>query len=520
MQNVPLDYCISFATVQSEISLAVCRKLSMYCDLPKVEVWLYFVLWISGVLYSMYNVYLSDFDGSIHGVFTSGWSFINRKKDVSDFEWAMWVPFLYASAPWVCAHLVVAEIVRYAFKELLCLWYLMISTLYLLLHVGSVATLFMLMEPCLMYLLLQFRSRILIYAAGVFLLAFHNIDSRMNFLSIPYEYQYMLMISAAWIYMRGQSYCLDKLATVNTGPSVSDFVMMLGYCFYFPMLFLGPLVLYQEFEAGVLKPYAPWTLKRVKTFLLNVVRYSWWMLFLELFLHFIYVGALQMDVWYVTRLGAWAHYGMGYSMGVMFQMKYVITYGLSCTVARAEQIQTPNHPKCIGRIHLYSDMWRHFDQGLYFFLRKYIYIPMLGERPSFAVRLLASFTCFTFVYAWHRIHMFVLVWSVLNYLGVTIEAFSKAIASTTHYHKYEKYLFSTPQNIRRFHALIATPLFMMSALSNFYFFAGMSVGNQFVRRLFEGSLQENSTLFLFCYCCSQVSIEVKNWEQRKEKKQM
>jgi hypothetical protein len=75
---------------------------------------------------------------------------------------------------------------------------------------------------------------------------------------------------------------------------------------------------------------------------------------------------------YVIRLGAWAHYGMGYSMGVMFQMKYVVTYGLSCTLARAEQIRTPNHPKCIGRIHLYSDMWRHFDQGLYFFLRKYV----------------------------------------------------------------------------------------------------------------------------------------------------
>lgn len=75
---------------------------------------------------------------------------------------------------------------------------------------------------------------------------------------------------------------------------------------------------------------------------------------------------------YVTRLGAWAHYGMGYSMGVMFQLKYVVTYGLSCTVARAEQIRTPNHPKCIGRIHLYSDMWRYFDQGLYFFLRKYV----------------------------------------------------------------------------------------------------------------------------------------------------
>ena len=33
----------------------------------------------------------------------------------------------------------------------------------------------------------------------------------------------------------------------------------------------------------------------------------------------------------------------------------------------------PPHPKCIGRIHLYSDMWRHFDNGLYLFMQKYIY---------------------------------------------------------------------------------------------------------------------------------------------------
>jgi len=77
---------------------------------------------------------------------------------------------------------------------------------------------------------------------------------------------------------------------------------------------------------------------------------------------------------YVMRFGAWAHYGFGYGMGVMFQMKYVVAYGLGRTLARAEQMRTPNHPKCIGRIHLYSDMWRHFDQGLYFFLRKYVVI--------------------------------------------------------------------------------------------------------------------------------------------------
>ena len=96
--------------------------------------------------------------------------------------------------------------------------------------------------------------------------------------------------------MRVQSYCLDKLSSADIGPSVLDFVMMLGYCFYFPLLFLGPLVLYQEFESGVLKSYAPWTLQRVKTFLLNILRYLWWILFLELFLHYIYIGALQKKV--------------------------------------------------------------------------------------------------------------------------------------------------------------------------------------------------------------------------------
>jgi len=64
-------------------------------------------------------------------------------------------------------------------SQLLSVWYMMISVLYLLLHVGSLATLFMLIEPCLMYLLLQFRSHTVIYTAGLFFLVFHNIDSRM-----------------------------------------------------------------------------------------------------------------------------------------------------------------------------------------------------------------------------------------------------------------------------------------------------------------------------------------------------
>ena len=48
-------------------------------------------------------------------------------------------------------------------------------------------------------------------------------------------------------------------------------------------------------------------------------------------------------------------------------------YGWSCFLAKMDGVDAPPHPKCIGRIHLYSDMWRHFDNGLYLFMQKYIY---------------------------------------------------------------------------------------------------------------------------------------------------
>jgi hypothetical protein len=62
---------------------------------------------------------------------------------------------------------------------------------------------------------------------------------------------------------------------------------------------------------------------------------------------------------------------------------------------------------------------------------------MVGEKSSVSAKLLASLACFTFVCAWHGIYMFVVIWSTLNYLGITVEAVSKAVASTRQYQKYE-----------------------------------------------------------------------------------
>lgn len=58
-------------------------------------------------------------------------------------------------------------------------------------------------------------------------------------------------------------------------------------------------------------------------------------------------------------------------MGQYFHIKYVVQYGLSTALAAFEGVAVPRLPRCIGRVHLYSDMWKYFDPGLYNFLKMY-----------------------------------------------------------------------------------------------------------------------------------------------------
>ena len=143
-------------------------------------------------------------------------------------------------------------------------------------------------------------------------------------------------------------------------------------------------------------------------------------------------------------------------------------------VARTDGVEAPGHPACIGRVHLYSDMWRYFDAGLYEFMRDYIYLPIITSLPaSLFFKLLGSAICFSFVYVWHGTMDFILRWSILNFLGITLEGMAKAVAATETYQRLEDKI--SERMMRRLHAVLASPLLLMSSLSNFYFFAGSQV---------------------------------------------
>ena len=71
------------------------------------------------------------------------------------------------------------------------------------------------------------------------------------------------------------------------------------------------------------------------------------------------------------RMDLWTMSGMCCCISVFFMMKYIFFYGITRPFMKMDGIEPPDHPKCVGRIHCYSELWRYFDVGLHSFMHRY-----------------------------------------------------------------------------------------------------------------------------------------------------
>lgn len=498
--------------------------------LNKFESATYFFVWIGAIFYSIYQVHLTDhYFTDYHDTyedFRPGWSWIGRKMDISDREWRSWIPFMYQLIPWIVLHLLGGQLIKRSFCKcslILSSWYIVSSIIFLWHYVGFMGVLLALIQPCVDRLLISFGSKILAWIVHLAIISIIYYEKTYgfvfeNWLGIEEEKYYMLTIALCWIQLRSISSCLDCITHDEEPKTLAGFVRSFlkttAYCLYLPTLFLGPVILYKDFLDGIEKQEL-WTVGRIFMFFLNLLRFIFWLFFTEFGMHFLYFNALQFFPEVVELLEPWAFFGMGYCMGQYFLNKYVVIYGIWSSVTRLDDIEAPPNPKCIGRIHLYSDMWKHFDRGLYKFLLRYIYIPSLGIESG-ARKLFASFLCFSFVFLWHGMELFIFIWSFLNFFGLTIEYFATAIGNSAKYRELTMNNLS-PGNIRRLHCILASPLLAMSAMSNFYFFAGAEIGHLYFRRvLFTDSWTTVLLLLFTLYCCCQVSLDLKRFEKQKE----
>ena len=145
---------------------------------------------------------------------------------------------------------------------------------------------------------------------------------------------------------------------------------------------------------------------------------------------------------------------------------------------------------------------------------RYYYSPItkrLGN--SIVVKLLGSAVTFTFIFLWHGIKYYIFWWSILNFFGITLEATARAVGDMPKYQRIERLLLS-PRGRRRFYCVLGAPLFLMSILSNFYFFMGKDLGDVFWTRSWGSWPLGTPVILLAMYCGAQTSFEMKNWEIR------
>ena len=445
--------------------------------------------------------------------------------DVADHEWITWKTTASQVGVFVLLYPVLSWLVKKHLPRHSLLFSAVYSVMVTWALLGGWAILYIYVCIFVMFGVHLLNSAILVWAVSIsYILLLNTFPLRdfKDWIFPDHEGQmhegYLTSVLLAWINARCVSFSLDRIwgRVEREESTLEGLTMLSAYSFYLPLGIMGPLVTSKTFKMSFQSDPPPLTLKLVWESLFGVGRYLLWLVVTDVSSYVTFQQAFTYHPNIVSSLSLWALCGMGYAMGQFFHLKYVVMYGMSSHLARVDGVKAPGHPACIGRVHLYSDMWRHFDSGLYEFMRDYIYLPVISLLPaSLFFKLLGSAICFSFVYVWHGTMDFVLIWSLLNFLGITLEGVARALASHPTYLSLEERL--TPEMVRRLHALLASPLLVMSSLSNFYFFAGSTVGHIFVRRIILESWPLGMpTLLAFFYCCCQTSIEAKNYKLKWE----
>ncbi|KAG5891423.1 hypothetical protein JTB14_031489 [Gonioctena quinquepunctata] len=423
------------------------------------------IIWVFSVLFSIFSFSIRAKDyfrnyRDEYNDFSEGIELLSTRRDKSDLEWESINYLLRHYYPWILLYMIVSEISRYFYKskEVLQIWHILFTTTYVLLKLGHIPLFLLLTQPVLFRTVKCLGSEniytwICSGASIAYLTIYKSLNTEQDLWDLNEYESYLFTMALFWMNLKCTSYYLELPKSTNT----LDF---------FSLLF--------------------------------------WFAFGHVCLHFVYVNSASLQLELIENLDSWSLYGYGYTMGQFFHLKYVVLYGLSTSIASFENIEVPHLPRCIGRIHLYSDMWKCFDPGLHKFLLRHIYIPLIRvtNKP------IASLLCFGFIFVWHGLEIHILIWAALNYIGIMIECLLWPVSKRNETKTNEPWT-----RIRD--CLLASPLLAMSAISNFYFFAGKEVGDIFLRRISTDKPRNTIVLLMILYCCCQVSTQFRSVSARK-----
>uniref|UniRef100_A0A182JYR4 Uncharacterized protein n=1 Tax=Anopheles christyi TaxID=43041 RepID=A0A182JYR4_9DIPT len=473
---------------------------------PSTELIVCAVFYICCLIYSFYKNYeLSNENLANYNSLDAGWSLLNyRRRDDFDWEWEHYLGFVQRNGIYFLLHLIATEVSRHFcakhMSTVLTIYGMVV--IYCMYNVTVLAVIlaqslsFYYANPPKYYRRTVWMKTFLWIAIINYFKVWYFYDKLNAHFDIDNDQLLELSLITSWNVIKCASFCLDKC---GEGPLAEHYSLrdLMAYLLYFPLLLMGPAIVYSRFKTlhnhfkGEIEPHTLpdrlWTLAK------RLMMAWFWILVMLAGQHFLYVNLIQQDLELLQYVNLWALYGLGFLMGQFFYIKYVVFYGVGIAFGRFDGIDMPAKPICIARVNQYSDMWKYFDRSLYEFLFKYIYTELCTKTSSLPRKVLASLATFAFIYIWHGVFLFILIWSLINWICILLERLVNHCTDAD----------------SRWRAVIGTHVFIPSVLSNFFFFASEKVGFIYLQRTYTEGLSNYIGLYVVSYCFYQTGQLVK-----------
>jgi len=475
--------------------------------LTRCEIFVYFGVYIAYIVVGLYKIYgLRDHIAKeAKFQFPEGWGFYpfsERRRDDSNDELENFGDFIASFWLFYLLHAAVQGVVRWKFPRLQCQAFAGVCALALGVNLDWTSMVLLAALIASYYLVSLATSKSLVWLLSAGWILCINLMQKNAWWTdrVGYTEYVLVIVTMSWSVLRGCSYSLSKMGAKQEDLGRYNLIQYLGYAMYFPCLTYGPIISYQRFAARREDEQQDWV-----RFVGGVLRSAIWWLVMQCALHYFYIHYMSRDVRMVEMMDSvfWQH-SAGYFIGQFFFLYYVVTYGLGIAFALQDGIPAPSRPRCIGRIHFYSDMWKYFDEGLYEFLFQHIYAEMCGKRSSPPAKFGATALTFAFVFVWHGCYTYVLIWSILNFLCLAAEKLFKTLTSLPEYQRWtQRHLGAVCA--QRLYAMLATQLFIPAAFSNVYFIGGQEIGDFLMRGAYLSGVGNYMALCFCSYCFFQCS---------------
>lgn len=220
---------------------------------------------------------------------------------MSDIEWSSWKYFLQTSWVYLIFQFIVSETLRNTFSSFLKCWYIISSIIFVTVFMGHKQMIIILTQPVI-YAAILFcgGKKLSIWITSILLLfSYNSLKYKYYFWSIldhediQDEEVYLILFSVAWIELRCISFSLDFVERKD-GKSLklSDLINMFSYILYLPLLYTGPIILFEEFESSFITKREN-LLTRLRNFIYDMFFFQLYSLILDFVFHFIYFFAMQ-----------------------------------------------------------------------------------------------------------------------------------------------------------------------------------------------------------------------------------